>query len=103
MAKSVSQVLMQLQPDVLKMEEKDFGARSSGRNMLQEHSTSLWQSRRCKMTMLPAPLQLSQGQLIKLSDFEEYLTERLLPFIAEAQEVQRSWIVLCTTLGQLGS
>ncbi|KRZ79767.1 hypothetical protein T10_5600 [Trichinella papuae] len=53
-----------LQQDVLKMEEKDFGARNSGRNMLQEHSTCLWRSRRCKMTILPAPLQLSQGQLI---------------------------------------
>ncbi|KRY92791.1 hypothetical protein T4D_580 [Trichinella pseudospiralis] len=64
------------------MEEKDFGAMNSGRNVLQEHSTSLWRSRRCKMTMLPAPLH----------DFEEYLTEKLLPFTAEAQfqEMQRS-------------
>ncbi|KRZ30531.1 hypothetical protein T4B_12076 [Trichinella pseudospiralis] len=48
------------------MEEKDFGAMNSGRNVLQEHSTSLWRSRRCKMTMLPAPLQIFDGEAAAL-------------------------------------
>ncbi|OUC40960.1 hypothetical protein D917_00565 [Trichinella nativa] len=51
---------------ITKMEKKDFGARSeklaeqiflsSKRNMLQEHSTNLRRSWRCKTTMLLAPL-----------------------------------------------